>query len=135
MNQFGLFDPPMHKGAGETGRPVDAGDAHHPVRASSDHAVDAERASSGSATDGVRRACGGQIPLSPDVLRAVQHKTGRFIEVREGGPTGRKFRFVELQDHSIWYVFDDGSRVPAPALIVLQIEDGIQNGMYVEVTA
>ncbi len=127
--QFSFFDSPMHKGAGETGRPVDAG-AHHPVRASSDHAVDAERVSRRSAMDGVRRACGSQIPL-----RIVQHKTGRFIEVRDGGPTGRKFRFVELHDRSIWYVFDDGSRVPAPALIVLQIEDGLRNGMYVEVTA
>ncbi len=128
--QFSFFDSPMHKGAGETGRPVDAGDAHHPVRASSDHAVDAERASSGSVADGVRRACGSQIPL-----RIVQHKTRPFRELKGGQLTGRSFRFVELQDHSIWYVFDDGSRVPAPALIVLQIEDGLRNGMYVEVTA
>lgn len=130
-----LFDfAPMQKGAGETtGRPVDAGDAHHPVRASSDHAVDAPpQECSGSVTDGVRRAGGSEIP--PDVLRIVQHKAGPFRQLRDGQLTGREYRFVELHEHSLWIEFtDNGERIPAPALAGMWLDDGVSSGMFVEV--
>lgn len=77
------------------------------------------------------------VPVRGDVLRIVQHKAGPFRELKKNGNgelTGREFRFVELAEHSLWIEFtDDGERRPAHGLEALRIEDGLRNGMFVEV--
>jgi hypothetical protein len=137
VSNLSLFDIQMQKGAGETGRPVDAGDAHQPVRASSDHAVDAERASSRSAADGVRRAPGSEIPLK--IVRIITAKGGAFRELGrddEGTvcPTGREFFLIELEDGTILREFSDGSiEPPTVATTSVLINDAIRHGVFVEV--
>lgn len=72
----------------------------------------------------------------PDVLRIVQHKAGPFRQLLNGQPSGREFRYVELQEHSLWIEFtDNGERIPAPALTAMLIDDGLASGMFVEVRA
>jgi len=122
----------------QTGRAVDAADQpDHLLRASSDHAVDAERASSRSVADGVRRAGASEIAPSSDVLRVIVHKAGPFTEVREGKLTGRQFCALELTDGSIVIEYtDDHSRLPAPpTLSSFYISDGLHYGMLKEVRA
>jgi hypothetical protein len=128
----------MQKGAGiETGRPVDAGDAHSSVRASSDHAVETSpQGSSRSVANDVRRARGSEIPLfDPDVLRIIEPKAGPHIEVRNGERTGREYQILELQDgRFVWRYTDNGERVAASAGCTRTlIDDLIHAGVFVEV--
>jgi hypothetical protein len=97
-----LFDIPMQKGAGTTtSRPVDAGDAHSELRASSDHAVIAPpQGLSRSATDGVRRASGGETPrfdvfqdaavLGRDRTQSGTNTHGKTGNLRSQEPTGER---------------------------------------------
>ena len=110
-----LFEIPMQKGAGiEIGRPVDAGDAHSSVRASSDYAVEAPpQGSSRSAADDVRRARGSEIPQFEDgsaLNRIFTHRYGTFLHLRhEAEP--REYRVIELVDGRLFDEFlDDGER-------------------------
>lgn len=139
-----LFDQPVtpiQKGAGtETGRPVDAGDAHSQLRASSDHAVDAECASSRSDANGVRRASGSQIPQH-FVIRTITHKSGGFRELRkdaEGkviGVTGREFRILETPTGYL-REWNDGVIDAAPVAVgPIYIADGLRFKTLVEVPA
>jgi hypothetical protein len=121
-----LFDlqpiTPMQKGAGSAGRPVDAGDAHLRSRASTDHAVipppqevSGERQGIGATdADGVRRARGSEIPLSPDVLRRIEHKRGPFRWLVDTDPNHpREHYVVQLRDGSyLVEMIDNGERVP-----------------------
>lgn len=135
MTQLSMFETKMPKGAGETGRPIDVGDAHQPVRASSDHAVDAECAPGGSAIDGVRRARGSEIPpLSSDVKRIITHKIGLFTQLLGGKPTGREFRLIELYDGSTFAEFTDGEREAVDQISYQSwITLGFRNGSLIEV--
>lgn len=70
-----------------------------------------------------------------DVLRIVTHKAGPFIELKDGKPSGREFRYVETIEHALFIEFTDGERRPAHPLAMMLIEDGVRNGMFVEVRA
>lgn len=137
----------MQKGAGATGRPVDAGDAQQGSRASSDHAVipppqgvSGECQNIGATVaNGVRRARGSEIPhfeIDPDVRRVIQHKAGPLLELVDGKPTGREFQILELRDGSYVQRFtDDGSRAPATkATTSFFIADCLTGGTFVVVS-
>ncbi len=145
-----LFDIPMQKGAGiETGRPVDAGDAHLRSRASSDHAVEAPpQGLSRSATDGVRRALGSEIPLQfadgSAIRRTVIHRYGAFLHLQRcpSPPCAcaathppREFRVLELQDGRVLDEFlDTGERVKS-RFSREEVEQGLREKKFREVPA
>ena len=126
---------PLHKGAGETGRPVHAGDAHtEDVRVPPTQSRPAAWGKS-DGTDGVRGARGSEIPLSPDIVRTLTHKTGKlFPELVEGKPSGREFVIVELQDGRFMWRFEDGSFAPATkATTRFYVDDHVRTGEWREV--
>lgn len=128
-----LFDIPMQNGAGQTGRPVDAGDANQELRASSDHEVIAPpQGFSRSDTDGVRRAQGSEIPPS-SIERVITHRYGTFLHLREGGLAPREFRVVELHDGRLFDEYlDDGQREPS-RLSHTEIKQGLREQKFREV--
>jgi hypothetical protein len=122
----------MQRGASAmTGRPIDVGDAHQEVRASSGHASDAERASSRPEANGVRRASGSEIPHY--VLRILTHKSGDFTELKDGSKTDRTFRILQLRDGRYQRQWNDGSIDDAPFVTDSYVSEGLRNGMLVEV--
>lgn len=118
----------------QTGRAVDAADQpDHSARASNDHAVDAERASSRSDANGVRRARGSEIPRI-DALRIVQPKPGPFTEVQDGKVV-RTYYLAEVSTQSWLFVFSDGEERQAPGWIDRYVSDGLHLATIVEVRA
>lgn len=76
-------------------------------------------------------------PRDGDVKRIVQHKQGALRELKEGKPTGREFRLIEIHDGSIFSEFTDTSeRVPVDATMYQNwIALGFRNGSLIEVPA
>lgn len=133
-----LFDNPMQKGAGiETSRPVDAGDAHHRVRASTDHAVETPpQGSSRSAADGVRRAGGSEIPHFADgssILRIVTHRYGPFLYLLDGGFEPREYRVVVFEDGRVFDEFLDTKERVKSRFSREEVEQGIEAEKFREV--
>lgn len=70
-----------------------------------------------------------------DVRRVIEAKTGPFLEVVGGQPTGREYRILELLSGTLVAEFtDDGARVmPAPTCTDTLLRDGLHFGTMREV--
>lgn len=69
-----------------------------------------------------------------DVKRLVQAKSGPFIEVKDGQPTGRQFRIAELTNGNIRRFFLTGEDERSPVAVTsFLIDDAIRFGTMVEV--
>lgn len=71
-----------------------------------------------------------------DVKRIVQHKRGPFVQLLDGKPSGREFRFIELHDGQLFAEFTDGERQRIDSqLYHFWIDLGFRNGSLVEIAS